>query len=340
MKNIINVLTLMAAAIVLTACGSKEQQKPNPVAVKTETASNFVGINNRTYVGVVEEESSTAVSFTSSGIITRVCVSEGQHVAKGQLIAEIDKTQATNMVHAAEAQLKQANDALARMKQLHDANSLPDIKWVEVQSKAEQAQAQMDLAKKSLADCQMYAPVSGVIGSGLKQAGETAMPAMPVANILNINTVKIKVSIPEKEIAAISASTHTSIFVEALGASFEGGSIEKGVVADPVTHNYDIKINVPNQSKQLLPGMVCNVEVKATGNGNIEAPISVPITAVQQAADGSMFVWKQVGNKAHRQQVTTGEAVGNRIVIEQGIIAGDIIIIEGYHRISEGTEVK
>lgn len=341
MKTFIKMVAMAIGAIAVVACGSKEQAKPQPVAVKTETAGNTLGINNRTYVGVVEEESSVAVSFTCAGLLTRVCVSEGQSVAKGQLIAEIDNTQAVNALHAAEAQMKQASDAMARMKQLHDNNSLPDIKWVEVQSKYEQAQAQVDLAKKSIADCRICSPVSGVVGNHVMSAGETAMPAMPVATILNINTVKIKVGIPEKEIAAISANTPTKIRVEALGAEFEGGTIEKGVVADAVTHTYDIKVNVPNKSKQLLPGMVCNVEVKAAGNDSkVDAPITLPISAVQQGADGSNFVWKQINGKAHRQQVTTGEPHGNRIIILQGVNAGDEIITEGFHRLSEGTEVK
>lgn len=341
MKNVMKSLMLMAGVVVLVACGGKEQAKPMPVAVKTETVGPGLGQNNRTYVGVVEEESSTAVSFTSAGLLSRVCVTEGQHVAKGQLIAEIDKTQATNALHAAEAQHKQAADALARMKQLHDNASLPDIKWVEAQSKMEQAQAQLDLARKNLADCAVYSPVSGVVGKGVKSAGETALPAMPVANILNINTVKIKVAVPEKEIAAISATTPTRISVEALGAEFEGGRIDKGVEADPISHTYDIKVNMANPGGKLLPGMVCNVEVKAVASAqSADAPITLPLTAVQQAAGGSKFVWKKQGNKAHRQQVTTGQSCGNRIEILQGVVAGDVVIVEGYHRLSEGTEVK
>ena len=333
---------LAAAVIALTSCGGKkEEAKPLPVVVKTEVANEQIGFGNRTYVGVVEEESSTAVSFTGSGMLTRVYVSEGQRVGRGQLIATIDPTQARNMLRAAEAQMKQANDAYARMKQLYDNNALPEIKWVETQSQVDQAKAQLDLARKNVADCAVHAPCSGVIGSGVMSAGETVLPAMPVATILNINSVKIKASVPEKEMASILPTTPTRITVEALQASYEGGRIEKGVEADPLTHTYDIRISVPNKGQQLLPGMVCNVEIKGSGLADHDdGGVTVPITAVQQGADGDKFVWLMISGKAHRQQVQLGASKGDRIAVSSGLKAGDVVIVEGFHRLSEGTVIK
>ncbi|MBR6042881.1 MAG: efflux RND transporter periplasmic adaptor subunit [Paludibacteraceae bacterium] len=339
MKN--SIYSILTVTLMLASCGNTtEEVKKTPARIKTELASTSTSVENTSYVGVVEEESSTAVSFTGSGTITQMHVTEGQRVSKGQLIAELDKTQSQNMLNAAEAQMQQANDALARMKQLHETNSLPEMKWVEVQSQVEQAKAQLDMAKKSLANCMLYAPVSGVIGKGVKSAGETALPAMSVATILNISTVKVKVSIPEKEIANIKSNSRSSVSVDALGKTFNGGKIEKGVQADPMTHTYDIKININNQQQQLLPGMVCNVELKVNNTPGEEKYCTVPISAVQQGADGDKFIWKEVEGKAHRQKITLGRASGNRIVVLNGLQAGEKVITEGYHKISEGTEVR
>ncbi|MBQ9666046.1 MAG: efflux RND transporter periplasmic adaptor subunit [Bacteroidaceae bacterium] len=303
-------------------------------------------VNGRTYVGEVEAESSTAVSFTGSGTVLRVLVDEGQRVSKGQLIAEMDATQARNALANCEAQMRQANDALARMKQLHDQNSLADMKWVETQSQVAQAQAQLDMAKKAVADCRVYAPVSGVVGKKMMNAGETALPSQPVCTILNINNVKVKVSVPEKEIAQFSATTPTEIRVEALGETFAGGRIEKGVQADPVSRTYDIRIRVENPGERLLAGMVCEVKVMggsdtvAANETPREAAVSVPITAVQRSADGSMFVWKAEEGKAHRAKVTLGRASGNRIEVANGLKKGEKVIVEGYQKLSEGSEVE
>ena len=72
---------VVVLSVVLTACGNKEeQQKVAPVRVMTEVVGSQVNKNTRTYVGEVEAESSTSVSFTGSGMVLRVAVEEGQHV--------------------------------------------------------------------------------------------------------------------------------------------------------------------------------------------------------------------------------------------------------------------
>ena len=236
---------LLGMLVVLTvgSCSDqkKEQQKA-PVRVKSHLVSPGYVDNALTYVGIVEEREGTAVSFTGMGVVKRVLVSEGQAVSRGQLIAEMDDTQARNLLSGAEAQMAQADDALKRYQMLHDNGSLPEVKWVEVQSMVAQAKSQLEVAKKNLSDCRLTAPVSGIIGKKLIQAGETALPSQAVVTILDVSAVKVKVSIPEAEMNGISATTASTVHVEAAGKTVSGGRIEKGVVADALTHTYDIRI--------------------------------------------------------------------------------------------------
>lgn len=331
--------------LMLVSCSSNKKDEVTKPVVRVQTEVVLPGTcsDGREYVGVVEEQSATSVSFTGSGTVARMCVSAGQHVSRGQLIAELDKTQAQNAVTMAEAMMNQADDALARMKQLHDNNSLPDMKWVETQSKVDQARSQLEMARKQLADCSVYAPVSGVIGKDVSSVGETVLPAMPVAKILDIRNVKVKVSVPEKEITGIKTDTPTQIMVDAIGGKqFMGGKIEKCVEASGISHTYDIKISVSNQGEELLPGMVCKVKTEGSSVTADEpvVQITVPITAVQKNAQGELFVWVVKDNMAHRKAVTTGHATGNRIVITQGLFAGDRIVTEGCQKLSEGSEVR
>lgn len=343
MKKVIRQASLLCVLLVLASCGGEvknETEKP-VVRVQTEVVSQTAGSDEREYVGVVEEQSATSVSFTGSGTVSRVCVGAGQHVSKGQLIAELDKTQAQNAVDMAEAMMNQANDALARMRQLHDSNSLPDIKWVETQSKVEQARSQLEIARKSLMECSIYAPVSGIVGKDVVNVGETVLPAMSVARILDIRNVKIRVSIPEKEISSIRSNTSMRITVDANGGrQYSGGQVEKCVEASSITHTYDIKISVGNPDGDLLPGMVCKVRKVSENSGNIALQTTAPITAVHKNAHNQLFVWVVNGNVARRQPVTTGSATGNRVVITKGLANGDVIVTEGYQKLSEGSVVQ
>ena len=331
---------ILLATLLIVSCTEKQEEKSKaPIRVTTEVVSATSGLGGQTYVGIVEEREATAVSFTGMGVVKRVLVSEGQAVGRGQLIAEMDDTQARNALSAAEAQMTQADDALKRYGMLHDNGSLPEVKWVEIQSKVAQAKAQLQIAKKNLADCRLTAPVSGIIGKKFLGAGETAMPSQSVVSILDISTVKVKVAIPEVEIGGIGTHSPTEIKVDAIGSIFNGGSIEKGVVADALTHTYDIRINVANSNRRLLPGMVASVKF-TDAMAQTAGQLSLPVTAVQKKAGGTLFVWTvDDNNQAHRTTVTIGQTLGNRLTITSGLESGQKVVTEGYLKLSEGSQV-
>lgn len=324
----------------LVACGHPaEQREKQPIRVKSERIALSQRLGGQTYVGIVEEKEATAVSFTNMGVVSRVFVSEGQTVSRGQILAEMDATQANNMLLAAEAQSKQAEDALSRYSQLHEQGSMTDAQWVEIQSKVEQARSQLAIARKNVADCQLVAPVSGVIGRKNMNAGETAMPSQSVVTIMDIRQVKVKVSIPEAELASITPTSYSRIHVDAVGEDYIGGTVEKGIQADALTHTYDVRINVDNQGLRLLPGMVAKVTINNSASQG-EPTLSVPLTAVQRHANGSLFVWTiDDKNTAHRTSVEIGETQGNRIEISAGLNEGTCIVVEGYQKLSEGSRV-
>ena len=330
--------------LLFAACGqATETRERQPINVKVETVSAPTGTTEGAdYVGIVEENQATIASYTSMGTIRRMAVSEGQAIGRGQLIAEMDDTQARNMLAAAEAQSRQAEDALKRYQLLHDEGSMTDAQWVEVQSKVDQARSQLAIARRNVADCRLLAPVSGIIGKRYLAAGETVLPSQPVVSILDISTVKVKIAVPEREIKYITTATPTTISVEAIGRDYQGGRIEKGVQADALTHTYDVRVRVDNRGRELLPGMVAKVKM---GDGRSQKEVvggcQVPITAVGRRTDGSMFVWTIAGDStAHRTAVTIGETVGNRVEILSGLVEGQRIVVEGYQKLSEGTKVN
>lgn len=361
------IFLLLPALLLLCGCSKKKEQASKaPIKVDTEVVSIGNGDNGQSYVGVVEEKEATAVSFTTMGVIKRMYVSEGQMVSRGQLIAEIDASspsngvemarvstsQANDMVKQAEETYAQAKDAYDRMKILHDNGSLPEIKWVEVETRLRQAETALSTAKsgvasahaaekiarKGVSDTRLYAPVSGVIGKRQMVVGETALPSQAVVNILDISTVKVKVPIPEDELKNIGAGTPTFITVEAINGTYNGGRIEKGVEADMVTHTYDVRVNVSNPGHRLLPGMVASVQFLNGATGG--TALYVPVTAVHKGSGGESFVWTIDANKqAHRTRVTLGSTKGNRIAVTSGLNAGERIITDGGQKLSEGTSV-
>ena len=344
--NKLNIFAAMISITMLMACGKSEKNyEVEALKVTTETVSAGTSSVRKHYVGKVEEDSSTPVSFTGMGTVNRVYVQEGQYVAKGQLIAEMDPTQCENTLQAAKASLDQALDAQERMQMLHESQSISDIDWVNVQTKVRQAQSSLDMASKAVKDCRLLAPCSGIIGKKEMENGMTALPSQPVCTILDIAKVKVKVSVPEKEIAFFNPMQNrgkgVTVSAEALdGKTFRSTHFIRDVQGDVLTHTYDVRFIVLNPRLELLPGMVVYVTTDAEDGNNGSRMMTVPVRSVQQSANDTQFVWLAKDGKAHRQPVEVGQVQGDRIVIYSGLAEGDKIIVEGYQKVSEGSAVK
>ncbi len=329
---------LLYAMIIFCSCSSQEEERQKaPIKVKVVQVSESSTMEYLSYVGVVEENESTALSFAVSGKIQTMNVIEGKRVAKGTTLATLDNTTAGSTLEAAQAALSQAQDAYKRLKQLHDNGSLPDIKMVEIETKLQQAQSAYNMALKNHDDFLLKAPFHGVIGKKSLSVGENALPGQVVCSLLNIDEVKVKIAVPEKEVSAISDWKDATIQVPALGdQSFQGTKIERGVQANPFTHTYDMYVVIPNPSHALLPGMVCSVRL---GNQEEAATVMIPVRAVHAKGDDSHFVWTVKGETASRVAVEIGEVVGNNIVIRKGLQQGEQIIVDGYQKVGEGTKI-
>lgn len=331
--------------IALASCTS-QPKAVDVIAVTTETAQPATRQGDRTYVATIEARTETPVSFTAMGTITAVAVHEGQQVARGQLLATLDPTQARGTLDAARAALAQADDAYRRMLPLHQQAAISETDWVDVQTKRQQAQATLVVAQKALDDCRLTAPVAGIVGKEPMKPGTTALPSQPVVTILDITTVRARAAVPEHEIADITTTTPATVAVQALaGEAFHATSIEKTVVANPTTHTYDILLHLPNAARRLLPGMVATatLQVNQPSGGRASKAsnaITVPVQAVQQTPSGARFLWLAVAGKATRRNITTGQPVGNRIEVLTGLAQGERVITQGYQKVSEGTPVK
>jgi membrane fusion protein, multidrug efflux system len=335
----IGTATVISVAL-LSGCTGKTQPNKNDSSlnVRIEVVKESDVVNRLEYVGIVEEKSSTALGFSTLGTIEKIYVSEGQYIRKGQLLAKLDQSSAKSMLDAAEATLKQAQDAYDRLKSVHDKGSLTEIQMVDIETKLQQAQSSYNIAKRNLENCSLYSPTDGVIGTKMAEAGEYSVVGKAILTILDINSVRIRFSVPENEISLIPAECKSTITVSALSNKiFEGKKIEKSVSANPVSHTYPVNISLPNPRKELLPGMVCTVELipdtKSPG-------IVIPIGIIQTTPDGQKFIWAEKGGIAKRLFVTTGATNGNGVEITSGLSVGDRVITQGYQKISEEEKIS
>lgn len=328
----------LSCIITFTSCTQKEQApKDTIVNVKTTKVASGSHVMGKNYMGTIEEEDGANVSFGVVGTVVKVMVGEGQFVRKGQAMAEVDGQNVRNAHEISAATLNQAEDAYKRLKNLYDKGTLPEIKMVEMETALAKAKAAEAISRKSVDEIVLKAPFNGFVASSTVHVGASVVPGVTGFKLVKIDRVKVALSVPEKEIGKVNVGQKVTFTVSALGdQAFSGKIVSRGVTASAISHAYEVKAVVENHSHQLLPGMVCKVRLENTGG---DYTIVVPQQAIQISGQDK-FVWMVKDGKAHRQSVTTGDIINEGVVIETGLMSGDVIIVEGQNKVSEDVKVK
>ena len=339
------ILSGLITIMILWITGCSEKKSPTSSAeqglpVKVQEIKPTSEDQQNYYVGIVEESISVPVSFLTNGQVTKVYVSEGQKVKKGQLLAELNSSNYQSMYQISRSKEKQAEDAYSRLSDLYKKESLPEIKYIEVQTGVEQARSATQIALKNMNDCKLYAPMDGIIGTRSIEIGMSIMPTVTVFKLVKIDKVFIKVSVPENEIAKTKTGQKAKINVTALdNEQFEGAIEEQGIMANPLSHTYDIKIALANRGEKLKPGMVCKV---ALHNNASSDQVVVPSNVIQIDKTGQKYllIADVNTNKVVKRNITVGAPSGNGVIITTGLQAGDQLIIEGYQKVSENSSIQ
>ena len=332
--------------LLLTAChddpqqlkekllGGPAEERVIPVGVlRIDTVG---GIVRNTYPGYLEEGQSVEMAFKYGGTLQTLNVTEGSVVRKGQVLARVSSPQMESTQRSAQAAFEQAQDAYNRLKKVYDNGSLPEIRWREMVADLEKAQSALDLANAMLADNVLKAPFDGTIVSLNAEVGENIAPMRPVLRLINTKGMTVKISVPENEIAKVQLGDTAEIVIPALGDKiFYGKIIEKSMTASLLTHSYPVKVLIDQPDEAFAPGMIGKVVLKA----DINKGIIVPANAVLINQEGK-FVWVVEDSRATRRQITISGYSGNGVIVSEGLTMGDMVIVEGYQKVSEGMKVE
>jgi len=384
---------ICASALLLAGCQRKpEVAADQPVPVHLRLPNRVQQPVSIAVSGTVEANITALTAFQVGGRVLHVYVEEGQRVAKGQLLADLDPTDYRNGYDAAVSQaeaagaenakakaglrqqeLEQARidfdrwqDEYNRMKYLYEHKSLPanDFKKIEAGYNAAKerydmaqsgtrsedklaasaqfgaATAQMQEAKKRLADCQLRAPISGYVGMRQLEVGVTVAPGVPVISIVDLNPVKVKVGIPESEVGKVHEGARAEVSIPSLnGQKFEGRVEAIAAASDPASRTYVSKIVVSNPSRVLLAGMVS--EARLYGDTQVNA-ITVPGAAIVHDARGvsQVFVLSPGQNRVYSKRVDVGTMINNEVEIRSGLTGNEQVVVDGQNYLRDGSLIK
>ena len=341
---IYSILFALTFSLAFVSCKDKEKPTPQPpVKVKILEVMPSGLSETREFSGTVSSASTTNVSFAVAGTITNLYVEEGQKVSKGQLLGKVRSGDYENAYNIAMAELAEAQDGYDRLKKLHDANALPEVKWVEIQQKLKQARNAAEISQRALDDASLHSPASGTVTWKFADVGQTVVPVEPVYEIVSTDNLTIDINVGENEIGSFSQGQKAQVYLETTGTEpIEGKVSQRAVVADPLTRSYTVKISIPNKEGKILPGMIGDVKFESiTGQKPSETPeITLPSGAILLNNDNRWFVWIANDSVAERRFITTGRPVAGGVTVESGLNAGDKVIVEGMQKVGTGTRLN
>jgi membrane fusion protein (multidrug efflux system) len=270
------------------------------------------------------------------GQVIDLRVKEGQIVERGQVLMKLDDRDFRARLARIEANYSLAKLNYDRIKSLVTKKLAAPTKLDEIEAQLKELTAQRNEAELALSRTSITAPLSSLLNEIKANKGDYVGVGDPVAQILEIDPVKVTVGVPESDVAAIFDLEQADVIIEALEKRrVKGKKIFLSRQPRTLARLFDLELKVPNPEEQILPGMFARVElVKRVYNRALAIPLYAVITEGEER-----FVFLEKEGRAEKRRVTLGTLIGWEVHITSGLKAGEKLIAVGHRLLDEGQAV-
>jgi RND family efflux transporter MFP subunit len=310
------------------------------VEVTPVSLEEFTGFIRVT--GEVEALNDITVAAEETGRVLSFMAEKGQRVRQGQAIAKLEDDFLTAQVGEAQAAAQLAQEEWERQRQLWEEDSVgTELMYLQRKYQSDIAAARLAQLQSRLERTVIRAPVTGVFDDNFLEPGEMAVPGAPVVRVVSIDRVKVIAGVPERYARSVQRRDSTLVTFDIFpGREFVGRVNFVGTSVDPSSRTFPIEILLNNPERIMKPAMVANVRVQREQLSDV---LVVPQQVVLRSADGyKVFVVTTADGEyvASARTVVLGPNSGNRVVVEQGLEIGDLLITVGHQLVDDGSRVR
>ena len=362
----VGAVVLIALAVWLLS-GGKKEEKVSFETAKIEKQDIHTSI---TATGTIEPVTSVTVGTQVSGIVAKLYVDYNSVVKKGQVIAELDKTNLISELNRAKADLSSAQSTLnyetanfKRYQTLFDKGLVSANDYENAQLTYDKARQTVASSRESVQKAQtnlgyatITSPIDGVVLSKSVEEGQTVAASFNTPELFTIaqdlTDMRVIADIDEADIGGVKEGQHVSFTVDAFpDDKFEGyvTQVRQQATTSSNVVTYQVVISAPNKDLKLMPGLTANVTIYTLELNNV---LAVPTKALrftpneallqegQQIADTEAphKVWTMEGNTFKAHAVETGTTNGMLTEIVSGIGEGTEVLVD--FSINGGNEAQ
>jgi membrane fusion protein (multidrug efflux system) len=334
------------AGLSITAAGLSVAQDAPPAAAPALPAVDVAAIaateidwqEKISSIGVAEALQGVNVSGSEAGTVADILFDSGDKAQVGQELVKLDISKEKADLEATQAQIPAALADLKRKTQLVKERVVSQSDLDDAQSKYDSLTAQSISLKATIERRSIRAPFSGTLGIRKVNRGQYLQPGDEIVSLQDLSVMRMRFLIGQKDFAKVKLGQEIDARFDAYpGDVFKGriSAIEPSVKFQ--SGIIPIQAEIPNSDQRLLPGMYASLDVLLPDSGK---KIVVPQSAITFNLYGeTAYV---VGQDSTVQQVTvrTGARRDNLVVVESGIKAGDMVVVAGQLKLSNGTKVN
>lgn len=351
---IVAVAAIAALAVWLLSGGKKEEK----ITFDTAAVAPANIMNSITATGTIEPVTSVTVGTQVSGIVSKLFVDYNSVVKKGQVIAELDKTNLMSQLNTAKTQLATAQSQLnyqtanyKRYKTLFEkglvaADDFDNAKLSYTQAKEQvvSAKEEVQRAQTNLGYATITSPIDGVVLSKSVEEGQTVAASFSTPELFTIaqdlTNMQVVADVDEADIGDVKESERVSFTVDAYPDDTFEGEVKQVRQEATTTNNvvtYEVVISAPNADLKLKPGLTANVTIYTAERKGV---LSVPSKALRftpqketvgkmkivDVANAKNKVWTIEGNSIVAHKVNIGMTDGTNTQIVGGIAEGTKVV--------------
>ena len=340
MKTIFRSILFAAAVAAVSSCGNATSKGTQPAAVAEVETVPTVAVEQvsvrevpqtATYTSTIQAYVKNNIAPQMAGRISKINVEIGDNVAKGQVLAEIDKAQLLQ----AQLQLQNQEVELQRLKTLYESGALSQSDYDAVELAYNIAKTQVD---NLLENTVLRSPIDGVVTARNYDAGDMYAMSAPIYTVEQIKPVKLLVGISESDYTKVKRGDSVEITADAIPGKTFYGKIEKIYpTIDPATRTFTVEVVIANNYKTLRPGMFARATVNFGTNNNVVIP---DVAVVKQQGSGERFVYVlNADGTVTYQKVVLGRRMGAEYEVLEGLKDGDKVVTGGQIRLKDGIKV-
>ena len=300
------------------------------IIVKPGQFTNYVQIQ-----GKIDAQNNVTAYPQASAVITALYVKAGDHVSKGETLAQLDNSVLQQNVGQAQSQLNLANILYQRQKNLWDQKIGTEVQYLQAQTNLQTAQKQVSSLKQQADMYRIVSPIDGIVDQMDLKLGQVAAPGSTGIRVINADVLKVKADVPESYSSSVNQGDSVKILFPDVNDSLATRVTFAAKVIDPGSRSFGIEIKLPH-NKEYRPNMTAVLQIANYQNHNT---ISVPVNAIQRSDEGD-YVYINENGFAKRKPITEGKTSGGFTEVKSGLSSGDQLITEGASEIGDGDKVS